>query len=70
MNYSHSQLKVSESAHQDEPDDFQERALDGKYLVDREEERDTPGAGGNETTCKDWLAAQQYSSGVDELNFD
>jgi hypothetical protein len=70
MNYSYSQVKASESVHQDEPDDFQERAFDGKYLVDREEERDTPGEGGNETTCKAWLAAQQYSSGVDELNFD
>jgi hypothetical protein len=70
MNYSYNQLNVSEPAHQGDPDGLQELALDGKYLVDRGDERDTPSTNGDQATSKAWLAAQYYSSDVEELNFE
>lgn len=70
MNHLYSQLKVSEPAHRNKPDNLHEPALDGTYRVDRKDERDTPDTNGDEATSKAWLAAQYYSSDVDELNFE
>lgn len=70
MNYSYDQLKVSESARHDDTDDLEERALNGKYLVDREDEQDTPSVNENEVTINTWLASQHYSSDVEDLDFN
>jgi hypothetical protein len=68
MNYLDSRPKLSAVGRQDDADDLHERAMEGKYLVDREDEYHR--ADQEESDEDSWFNDDPDADGVDELNFE